>query len=114
MKKTAIVLFATVFIAASCKSKKNVSKTDTTGPTESQLTVLKTKEPNATMEDLTKGHTIFYGACTNCHGAKDVAGYEQDKLQKVIDRMASKADLSSVEKDAVWKYALAINLSAKK
>jgi hypothetical protein len=66
------------------------------------------------MDDLKKGHDIFYGACTNCHGAKDVTGFDEERLRKTIDAMAPKAKLSETEKEAVWRYALAVNLAAKK
>lgn len=114
MKKTLSIILLGSLIIVACKSKKNVSKTSSNEPTEAQLTALKSKVPDGTMDDLKKGHSIFYGACTNCHGAKDVTGYSQEQLQSVIDQMAPKAKLSDSEKKDVWRYALAVNLSAKK
>jgi hypothetical protein len=114
MKKTLTSALIIGLLAVACKSKKSVARSTPNAPGESQLTALKTKVPMATMDDLKKGHSIFYGACTNCHGAKDVTGYTEEKLKDVIDAMAPKASLTEVEKDAVWKYALAVNLSAKK
>jgi mono/diheme cytochrome c family protein len=114
MKK---ILTSTLIIglfAVACKSKKSVAKSMSNEPGETQLTALKAKVPEATMDDLKKGHNIFYGTCTTCHGAKDVTGFTEDELQKTINRMAPKAKLTESEKDAVWKYALAVNLSSKK
>lgn len=102
------------FTFNACKSKKTGAKATTTNPTEAQLAAVKAKEPSATMEDLKKGHDIFYGACTNCHGAKDITGFSEDHLRKTVDQMAPKAHLSDEEKQAVWKYALAVNLASKK
>ena len=114
MKKTLFIIGLAGLLMSSCKPKQKVAKTNTSEPTDAQLTALKTKMPAATMDDLKKGHGVFYGACTNCHGAKDVTGYTETDLKKVIDGMSQKASLSDTDKDAVWKYALALNLSAKK
>ena len=65
------------------------------------------------MDDLKKGHGIYYGTCTKCHAPKNVGGIPEDRLQKTIENMAGKAKLTDLEKDAVWKYALAMNLSSK-
>jgi hypothetical protein len=113
MKKIFSVLLAAGLMVAACKSKKVVSGS-ANEPTETQLTALKTKMPDATMNDLKQGHSIYYGACTKCHGAKDVSGYTEEKLRKVINKMAGKAALTEPETEAVWKYALALNLSAQK
>jgi cytochrome c2 len=112
MKRTIILSALVMFMAGACKSKKH--STASSDPSEAQLTALKAKEPNATMADLQKGHSIFYGACTNCHGAKNVSGYSESELKNVINQMSAKAKLSDSDKDAVWKYALAVNLSSKK
>jgi cytochrome c2 len=114
MKKTLFIVALAGLLVSSCKPKKSVAKTNTSEPTDAQLTALKTKMPAATMDDLKKGRSVFYGACTNCHGVKDVTGYTEGDLQKVIAGMSEKASLSDADKDAVWKYALALNLSAKK
>jgi trimethylamine-N-oxide reductase (cytochrome c) len=97
-----------------CKSKKNMASTSPAGPTDAQLAAVTAKIPEATMADLKKGHQIFYGACTNCHAPKDVSGYSAGDLKAIIGTMASKAELSEQDKEAVWRYALGVNLSAKK
>jgi mono/diheme cytochrome c family protein len=114
MKHVLLSALVISFTFNACKSKKAASKTASDSPTEAQLTALKTKMPGASMDDLKKGRSIFYGACTNCHGAKDVTGFTEEELKKTVDVMAPKAKLSPDEKDAVYKYALAVNLSAKK
>jgi mono/diheme cytochrome c family protein len=114
MEKILFTIALAGLLMSSCKPKQAVAKTSASEPTEAQLTALKTKMPAATMDDLKKGRSIFYGACTNCHGAKDVTGYTEADLQKVVNGMSQKASLSDPDRDAVWKYALAVNLSAKK
>ncbi|MGZ3899865.1 MAG: hypothetical protein ACXVNM_11525 [Bacteroidia bacterium] len=102
------------FTFNACKSKKTSAKTTSGEPTEMQLTALKTKVLDATMEDLQKGHNVFYGACTKCHGTKNVTEFSEQQLKETIDKMAPKANINDDEKQAVWKYALALNLAAKK
>jgi hypothetical protein len=114
MKTILSAILMTGLVVTACKSKKNVAATTSNGPSESHLTVLKTKIPDATMNDLKTGHSIFYGACTDCHSAKDVTGFTEEQLKKTIDIMAPKAKLAESEKAAVWKYALAVNLASKK
>ncbi|MCW3077721.1 MAG: cytochrome [Bacteroidetes bacterium] len=114
MKNIFISALAISLAFGACKSKKTVAKAPSTEPTENQLTAIKSKSPSTTMEELKKGHSIYYGACTNCHGAKDVSGYTEERLTKAIDNMAPKAHLSDEEKQAVWKYAMGVNLTAKK
>jgi cytochrome c2 len=66
------------------------------------------------MDDLKKGHAVYYSSCTKCHGAKDVTGYSEPDLKKVVDGMSEKASLNAADKEAVWRYALAVNLASKK
>lgn len=114
MKKTVFAILMGTLAFAACKSKKSASSAVSHEPSEAQLTAVKTKIPDASMADLKKGHDIYYGACTNCHGAKNVSGFTEEHLKNTIDQMAPKARLSDAEKDAVWKYALAVNLASKK
>ena len=93
-----------------CKSKK-ATTSSSNSPSEKQLEAIQSKYPGTTKAELEKGHSIFYGACTNCHKPKNVTGYEEQKLRSVIDVMAGKAKLSPAEKEAVLKYALAVNLA---
>lgn len=101
-------------LMAACKTNKPVAANTKAEPNDAELSAVRARYPEATMDVLKQGHGIYYGACTRCHGAKDVTGYTEDKLKTVVDKMASKAKLSDTEKDAVWKYALAVNLSTRK
>jgi len=111
MKQLTFILATILVVGYSCKAKKSTGSTVSTDPTASDLTAVQARIPEATMNDLSQGHSIFYGACTKCHGAKDVTGYNEEKLKNVIDRMSKKAKLTDPEKDAVWKFALAKNLN---
>src|SRR5438270_2976106 len=117
MKK--IILFISIVTLVACKPKAVASKSTpsaapSTEPTEVQLAAAKEKFPDATMDVLKKGHSIYYGACTRCHGAKSIDKRGEAEWVSILDDMAPKAKLTDVEKDAVWKYIMAVKLSAKK
>lgn len=111
MKKT-ILLFAAAAFMFACKSKKSASTTST-DPTEVQLVAVKAKYPDATMETLKQGHALYYGTCTKCHGAKDIASRDMERWPGIIESMAKKAGISETEKDAVLKYVTSVKLAAK-
>ncbi len=96
-----------------CHTKKNISKSESTEPTEAQLAAGKTRYPDMTMDVLKKGHSIFYGACTNCHGAKNINNYSEQEFSEILDRMAPKSDLTAEDKEAVLKYAVSVKLDTK-
>src|SRR4051812_5316515 len=98
MKKLILIFISVTLIGVACKAKK--SATVSTEPGEAELSAVQAKLPATTMDDLKQGHSIFYGACTRCHGAKDVSGFTEEKLQSVVERMSKKAKLTDPEKDA--------------
>ena len=110
MKKSIILTFALAAAIIACKPKKEVAKTES-GPSEKQLAAAKTRFPDVTMDQLKKGQNIFNTSCTRCHAAKDVTPYTEKELSGILDNMAEKAELKADEKDAVWKYAMAVRLA---
>src|SRR5690349_15041547 len=111
MKKLTFILTTILIVGYSCKSKKSTTSTTSRDPTQDDLPAVQPRIPDASMNDLKQGHSIFYGACTRCHGAKNVSDFSEEKLKSVIERMSKKAKLTEPEKDAVWKFALAKNLN---
>ncbi len=113
MKKIILLAFTATLILSSC-AKKGTAKANApdTGPTDAQLTAVKTKFPDATLDVLKKGHSIYNGACTKCHGAKNIVKRDEAEWVKILDRMAPKANLAPADKDAVWKYIMSVKLSA--
>src|SRR5690349_6370013 len=107
MKKYLIVI-AVMSVTVVCKSKKSGATTASTEPTDVQLQAVKAKYPDATMETLVKGHSIYYAACTKCHGAKHIERESEQVWVKIMDRMAPKAKLTPEEKDAVWKSVMGV------
>jgi mono/diheme cytochrome c family protein len=113
MKKLILGVMSLTLLSVACKNKK-AAVTTNTNPTATQLQAVQERIPATTMADLDRGHAIFYGQCTNCHGAKNVSGYPEDALRSIMSDMSKKAKLADTEKEAVWKYALAVNLASKK
>jgi hypothetical protein len=110
MKKIIFSLCAIGFML-SCKPKKEIASSNA-GPTDKQFAAAKTRFPDVTMDQLKKGQNVYNTACTKCHGAKDVTPYDEQKLSAIMDNMAEKAQLTADEKNAVWRYAIAVR-SAK-
>lgn len=118
-----IVFFAaSMLIIAGCHSKKKAAGAETpskstTGifaPREEELTAIKTKFPDATLASLTEGHSIYTGACANCHNAKSIYRISEDRWPSIIDDMASKASITASQKDALTKYVFSIKATQAK
>jgi hypothetical protein len=65
------------------------------------------------MEELKKGHSIYTGACTKCHGTKDVTVYTEPTLLEIVDVMAKKAEITAEEKQALIKFAVGVRATSK-
>jgi hypothetical protein len=109
MKKS-IALICIVCLVG-CTSKKSTVKTPG-GVTEAQFQTAKIKFADVTMDQLKIGHSTYNGACTNCHGLKDIKSRDEQDWSGILDRMALKANLTPTEKDAVWRYIMAVKLSS--
>jgi cytochrome c5 len=114
MKKTILIALAIVSITVACKSKKAASSTTSTDSSmDAQLTAVKARFPDATKEELQKGHAIYTGACTKCHGTKDVTVYTEPKLLEIVDVMAAKSNLIPAEKQALIRFAVGVRATSK-
>jgi len=107
-----------ILFLAACTSKKgavaSTNPTTSTEPTEKQLQVLQAKYPMATMEELKQGHALYYGTCTGCHGAKNTSSFSENDWPGILENMATKAKVTSTEKDAIFKYVMAVKLEQPK
>lgn len=103
-------------VACTPKAAKSTAGAPVPGPAnepgEAQLAAAKTRFPGVTLSELKKGHELYYGPCTNCHGAKGIVNRDEKEWVNILDRMAPKAHLKPDEKEAVWKYVMAVKLSA--
>lgn len=77
-------------------------------PGDAQLTAIKVKFPDATAQALSEGYSIYTGACTNCHGQKNIFKRSEASWMHEIDDMSPKANLTAAQKDALTKYILAM------
>lgn len=106
------IIALTAIIMAACGSSKKTSAPSAAAPSiipgDAQLTAIKAKYPDATAEQLKQGHSIFIGACTNCHGQYNIFKRSEASWLHEIDDMSPKANLTAVEKDALTKYILAM------
>ncbi|MGZ4034131.1 MAG: hypothetical protein ACXVPU_10035 [Bacteroidia bacterium] len=128
-----ITLILIIIIAASCGiAKKDInsttSSTSTTtetmsanslsflkpadeihAPGNEELSAIQAQYKDVTLDKLKQGYSIYTeGACISCHGAKNIYQFTEVQWKGIIEDMAQRATISDVEKDAVYKYVLAI------
>lgn len=132
MKLKPIALtFTAVAIIVACKTSKKTTSTAATTPAQpatpstpavaskpangvyapgnEELVARQTKYPDATLDKLKEGYALYtQGPCTNCHGAKNIYAGSDVHWKPVIDNMSEKARLTESQKDAVFKYVMAI------
>ncbi|MFA6152081.1 MAG: cytochrome c [Chitinophagaceae bacterium] len=78
-------------------------------PGQEELTAIQVQFKDATLAQLKEGHVIYaQGACINCHGAKNIYKRSTASWKEIIDDMAQRAKISASQKDAVYKYVMAI------
>jgi hypothetical protein len=78
-------------------------------PGDKELTAIQGKYKDITLEQLKEGHSLYTGnTCIRCHAAKNIYELEEAKWKDTMDDMAQKADISDAQKDAVYKYVLAM------
>lgn len=102
-----ITLSLATLILVSCGTSKKTPAPSIT-PGEAQLTAIKVKFPEVTAQILSEGHSIYTGACTNCHGQKNIFKRSEASWMHEIDDMSPKANLTAAQKDALTKYILAM------
>jgi mono/diheme cytochrome c family protein len=111
MKK--LICISVLGLMLACTAKKSATRSESVSVSDKELSAAKTKFPDATLEALQKGHGLYNGTCTNCHGAKSITERSEEKWPEIIERMAQKAQLTSEEKDAVLKYVMGVKLASK-
>lgn len=110
LKITSIAL--TALILTACAAKKSSAPTASIIPGDAELKAIQVKYPNTTMAMLTEGHSIYTGACTNCHGQKNIYKRSEGSWLHEIQDMSPKAKLTENQKDALTKYILAMKAAA--
>ncbi len=92
---------------ASAKSDNGIYE-----PGQEELTAIQGQFKDATLAQLKEGYAIYaQGACINCHGAKNIYKRSTNSWKEIIDDMAQRAKITAAQKDAVYKYVIAIKAS---
>lgn len=78
-------------------------------PGNDELAALQTRYSDVTLAQLSEGHTLYtQSACIGCHKPKNIYKYDEASWKGIIDNMAIQAKITTAQKDAVYKYVLAI------
>jgi cytochrome c551/c552 len=78
-------------------------------PGDEELTVMQMKFKEVTLDHLKEGYVIYtQTACVSCHSAQNIYQKTEEQWKPIIDDMSFRANLSDQQKDAVYKYVLAI------
>lgn len=135
--KVTLISIILLIIAACSTSKKNttsVASTTTATTTSSSSNMVASKPASGiyapgneeliaiqiqykvvTLNKLQEGHIIYTeGACIKCHDAKNIYKRAEVHWKDIIEDMAQKAKISEAQKDAVYKYVLAIKATQPK
>ena len=132
MKTTKLTfIIIAVLLFAACKSTQKSATTTSASPANKfiflqpmeenrapgneELTAIHTQYKDITLDQLKEGYTIYtQGACIGCHGAKGISLFDEAQWKNIIDDMAPKANISDIQKDAIYKYVLAIKAKQPK
>ncbi len=109
MKKTALLLFVSLFLFY-CKTKK---KSESSPPAKtasatkmSALEIAQKRWDGTVQSDLDEGRIVFTGKCTKCHEAPTIVTRSEKKWLHEIDDMSPRANLTPEEKSKLTKYIL--------
>jgi hypothetical protein len=84
-------------------------------PGQEELAAIQVQFQDATLDHLKQGYTIYSeGACVKCHAAENIYRFSEIQWKMIVEDMAKKARISDAEKDAVYKYVLAIKATQSK
>jgi hypothetical protein len=84
-------------------------------PGNEELAAIQKNHAAVTMETLNLGYAVYTGTqCTGCHGSKNIYNRAEESWPDIINRMAKKAEINDVQKDAVLKYVLAVKATQPK
>lgn len=84
-------------------------------PGEEELKTVQMKFTEVSMNQLNEGYTLYTkGACINCHSPKNIYRRSEADWKHIIDDMALKAAITDAQKDAVYKYVMAIKSTQPK
>jgi len=135
--KLALIVIATIPVVIACGTSKKgasttaastntttITTTNTTKPEnfvmakpatgifppgDKELTAIQVQYKDVTIDILNEGHTLYTkGACVDCHKAISIYSLPIAQWKNICDDMAQRARITESQKDAVYKYVLAI------
>jgi cytochrome c5 len=103
MKKS-LLIFATLLFLAACASKKA-----TISLSDSDASRAAAKYPGASLATLQKGKLLYEEKCSNCHGLKNPASYNEEQWGKHVKRMAPKAKIDKPTEELILQYVVTMS-----
>lgn len=89
-------------------------KTGINPPGDPELAAIQSTYKEVTMQTLQDGYKLYTGDCTKCHMAFSIYRIEEQHWKGLIDDMARRAEMTASQKDAVYKYVLAVKATQPK
>lgn len=78
-------------------------------PGQEELAAIQARFRDASLDQLKKGHMIYsLGACIQCHKAMNIYQRSEAQWAGILEDMAQRAGITAEQKDAVYKYILAV------
>jgi hypothetical protein len=93
-------------VAPNTGNAQNASSTSSIDIKPEWLDVAKDMDNSATMQQLATGKSIYYGACTKCHGWKDAKKYDAVAWERILQSMIPKAKLTPDEAHHLRLYTI--------
>jgi len=139
-----LITFAVIVIAACSSRKKSTTSTTSTAtnptsaatntstvssgpimvsklaegvhaPEDQELAAIQMQYKDVTKAQLNEGYVLYaFTACVGCHNAKSIYTRPTESWKDIVEDMAKKAQISDAQKDAVYKYVLAIKATQPK
>ena len=75
-------------------------------PTSLHVAAAQTEDPSATLEDLSRGRTLYASKCSGCHALRDPSSLNTDGWRHELDEMQSKqgVHLAPQESKDILRY----------
>ena len=84
-------------------------------PGNEDLAAIQLQYKDVTLAELKEGHALYTrGSCISCHHAKNIYELQEASIKDIIEDLAKKARMPDNEKDAVYKYVLAMKATQPK
>lgn len=103
MKPALLALLLPVLILCGCPSRSNPVPPVPGAP---QLKAATTTWPDATAEELTRGHAGVVASCNRCHGYPKVDEVSAAEWPATATKMIGRSKVAEADRQAVYRYLL--------